>query len=778
MKKYKVHISIYVAFFAVWVLMTRGAVSPLIYPDEAGYIGWARELAGRTGETWRYLPGYGLFLSPIFWFTNDILQAYPVIILLNCVCGAAIPVLLYSVLGHFLEGKQGLLAAVTAGFYPAWLLYGNLALSEVFLTFLYTLLLWSVCHWGKSKWSWLVSLLCCVWMVVSHGRSGAVLLGLLVAFCSYAWNKPWRKKALISCDAVLILAVVTGVLYLFGTESVNGVHLREQLMGLFSFSGLWNSFSTLLSQSYYLTLSTFGVAALGVGYGIAILKKKNNPAVWFILVTFLFSMLLSAVFMNHHEKPDHILYGRYNEFVLGGILLLGMTAFFKQRKCGWVFLLFVFLAVFTGLCYGENLIGIDSNLCHTWGLYFYKILFSRFTFLGVTVWFGLWGGMMWLIRRHNPTSALLFLCGLFLVTAFYTKYDYFIKGAAPRYQPSQIADLVEDEVFATPLDGDTMGYPWGVYHLLTLKPELQLSEDAEVLLTQEKSGVILGSEIYDTLYLCQKEGKQKPLSGEAVITDWNENSLTLFVKNTGSPWICYSGAEDLEDCVRVVVWVSSEEKEEQFRVDLPRNLYEGETLEMEIPLTLKDGVSRVQICPCVDLSYTIASACADVTVEQGNMIQCEPAQMEEKQFTLLDAESYPRQTTGMFRGYSTGKTVYDHLGWDTSGKSLILYTKGQAKNVSVSVNDQALPLEKRGGNAYFFSLKGITEIDKITVISDTVVPAKVAGVPEILGFLRADSPCKPVSLFVRGMDKLFGIRWDFCSYGAWIDRITVGEDLQ
>jgi len=575
----------------------------------------------------------------------------------------------------------------------------------------------------------------------------------------------------------LLLAVVAASLYLFGTESVNGAHLRQQLMGLFTLRGLWNSFSTLVSQSYYLLLSTFGVAAFGVWHGISLLKKKNQHAIWFLLITFLFSAFLSAVFMNHHEKPDHILYGRYNEFALGGILLLGMTAFLEKGKCRWVFLLFVASAVFTGLRYGEHLTGIDSNLCHTWGLYFYKILFSRFTFFGVAVWFGLWGIMMWLIRRHNSTSATVFLCGLFLVTAIYTKYDYFIKGADPRYQPSQLLELVGDTVDAKPLEGDTMGYPWGVYHLLTLKPELKLSEEADLVLTQEITGRVLGSETYDTLYLCEKEGIGQPLSGETSMKKWDEKGLTLFMKNTGEPWLCYQGASDLEDCVRLVVWVTSDNSEEQFRVDLPRNLYQGETMETEIPLSCKDGVYQVQVSPCVDLSYAIASACVRVTVEEGKLVKCEPIAPEEKKFTVLEAEGYPRQTKGMFRGYSTGKTEFDHLGWNTEEKSLLLYTKGQADNLSVSVNGQPLSLEKKGGNAYCFSLNGITEIETITVTSDVSIPAKSAGLPEFLGFLRADSPCKPVSLLVRGMDQLFGVRWDFCSYGVWIDRITVGEGL-
>ncbi len=777
MRRYKVHILIYVTFLAIWVLMTRGAVSPLIYPDEAGYIGWARELAGRSAQTWRYLPGYGFLLSPIFWFTNDLLKAYPVIIFFNCLLGASIPVLFYGISSTFLEGKKRLLSTMVIGLYPAWLLYGNLALSEVFLTFLYTFLLWSVCQWGKHKWAGLLSLLCCVWMMVSHGRCGAVILGVLAAFCSFAWNKPWRKKAVFSCCGILILTAIAGVLYLFGTESINGAHLREQLMGLLTVNGLWNSVSTLFSQSYYLMLSTFGVGALGVWQGIVLLKKKNHPAVWFILISFLFSMLLSAIFMNHHEKPDHILYGRYNEFALGGILLLGMTSFLKQRKYWWIAVLFAILAVFTGLRYHAELVGIDSNLCHTWGLYFYKILFSRFTFAGVAVWFGLWGGIMYLIRQHNPVFATMFLCVLFLVTSCYTKYDYFIKGAAPRYQPSQLVNLVNGEVDAKPLEGDTMGYPWGVYHLLTLKPELTISKNADMLLTQKKEGIIAGSETYDALYLCQKEGEEQTLSGDANIIDWNEKGLTLFMKNTGAPWICYNGAEHLEDCVRLVVWVTSENDEEQFRIDLPHNLYQGQETTVEIPLSLKDGSYRIQISPSVDLSEVIASACVLVTVQDGKLTDCKQAKVENKRFDVLGGEDYPRQTKGMFRGYSTGMTIYDNLGWKVDGSCLIIETDSKTESPFVTVNDTALNLVSHKKEGYCYDLEGITEINCIEIESEVTVPAKEAGVPKIFGFLRSDSLCKPISLFVRGMEKVFDQCWDFNPRGIQIDRIMVGEGL-
>lgn len=777
MKKYRYHLLIYIGFFVLWIGMTRGAVSPLIYPDEAGYIGWARKFAGISAETWRYLPGYGLFLTPVFWLTNDISKAYPVIIFLNCVMGAAIPVLFYSVLGNFLKGKERLIGAVVIGLYPSCILYGNFAMAEVFLTFLYTLLLWSIFQWNKHRWSWVVSFVCCVWMIAAHGRCGAAILGTVAAVCSSLWNKPQRKRVVAVCCGFLAVFSLVGVWYLSGTKSVNGVHLREQLLQLCSMKGVWNSISTFLSQNFYLILSTFGLSVFGIWNGISVLKKRNVPAVWFILITFLFSALLSAIFMNHHEKPDHILYGRYNEFALGGIFMLGILACFEKKNVWQVFAVFLCLAVFTGLRYRYDFEGIDSNLCHTWGLYFYKLIFRRFVFVGVVIWFGLWGGIFWFIQRKNVSSALLFLCGLFGVMMIYTKYDYFIKGASVRYESSQLSELVEDTVDAVPLEGDTMGYSWGVYHLLTLNPSLRLSTDADMVLTQEKEGTVLGSEKYDTLYLCEKNGVQKELSGEIFLKKWNEKGLTLFVRNNGGAWLCYQGTECLEDCVRIVGWIENADGEEEFRMDLSDNLYEGETLELEIPLSLPDGISRVHISPAVDLSYTIADVCVEITVKNGKMTNCKTTEVQKKEFSVLRPENYPKQITGMFRGYSTGETTIDHLSWNTTGTYLILHTKETSKEPMVSVNGQRLSLEKRKKNVFCYSLDGITELNQIVIESDTEAPAASLHLPSFLSFLRADSSCKPVSLFVRGLDRLFGIRLDFCSYGVFIDRIVIGEGL-
>lgn len=797
MKRYRTHLILYVSFFAVWVLATRGAVSPLIYPDEAGYLGWARTLAGDSCEVWRYLPGYGLLLAPIFFFTSQLETAYPMVILINCLLGAALPVFFYSILGRMrlLEGKAKLLAAVAAGLYPAWLLYGNLALCEVWMAFLDTVLLWAVTGWGKGKRYWGITALCCVWLVASHGRGAAAVLGVLVALCAYFWHTPWKRKALAGCIVLIVTCIFCGIFYLAGTESVNGAHLREQAVGLLTLRGIWNTCSTLLSQGYYLVLSTFGVAVLGVWYGIRRLFTKGEPACWFVLVTLMLTMALSALFMNHHEKPDHILYGRYNEFVLGGVLLLGMTAFLKKRAAGWVAAVFACLAVFTYFRYGDSLSGIDSNLCHTWGLYWYKILFSRFTFWGVAAWFALACAMLYGIQRHRSCSAAVFLCALFLIVVGYTKYDYFIKGAAPRYQPSQLEKLVagEKEIAAQTLTGDTMEYSWGVYHLLTANPQLSLSKEAELLLSPQpvEGGALLGSERYDTLYLyatdpdrieeCRQNNMvvgQAP-SGTVSLKQTEGQTLTLVVTNTGSPWLCYDAVRELADCVRIAVWITGEDGEtEEMRLDLPGNLYMGEQTELQIPLALEDGSYQLQICPVADLCEIITTYVINVKIGDGVILETQEAQtVQQKGFTQLLPEWYPRQITGMYRGYSTGKTVFDNLHWKTEQNYLVLYTKGQARQVTLRVNGRELSCVKQGGNTLVFALDDISVIEQIQLECVTRVPAQAAGLPEWLRWLRADSPCKPVSLFVRGMNRLFGTEWDFCPYGIWIDRLVLEEEL-
>ena len=788
-KEYGKKIAFYCAFFIVWVLLTRGANAPLIYPDEAGYIGWARRLSGTDAQVWRYLPGYGLLLAPLFGLFQNFTVSYQAAILLNCLMGAAIPVLVAGFLEktELLTSRERWLAAAVPGLYPAVMLYGNLALCEVWLTFLCTLLLWSVAHWGKKRRYVVLSVLCCCWMIAGHGRSGAAILGTLAAAVAYFWDTPRQKQMITAVAALLVILGLAGLWYLGGTSSVNGAHLREQLVKLFTWQGVWNTVSTLFSQGYYLLLASFGILIPGVFYGILQLRKKNQPALWCLFVTFGAAMLLSALFMNHHEKPDHILYGRYNEYALSGMLALGAAAILKKKNCRWMPLIFGSFAVFCFTRYGAVIDGIDRNLCHTWGLYWYKILFSRFTFWGVTAWFALPSLMLAGIGRHNPKGGILFLCALFLMTTVYGKYDYFIKGAAPRYAPSQLPEFAENTVTALPLEGDTMGYPWGVYHLLTCRPELHLSEQSSLLLSpkRQEGGRLLGSECYDQLYLYEKEGADKIYSavgdapsGTVSFEKTHEGQLQVTVQNTGSPWICYQGAENLADCVRLAVWTENEKGiTEEMRLDFSGNLYQGEQETVVLPLPQKSGSYRIQAAVVTDFKSMVAVSACDVTIRDGAVLDYNGTDPTDTEFTVLQVRDYPRQTEGLFRGRSTGETTLSGLCWNTGGRRLLsVKFSGRGTGISLAVNGQVMPCVKQGSSFYTVSIEGISEIRSITMTCPTAVPAKQNGLPSFLFWLRADSPCKPVSLFIRGMDKLFGAGWDFCAYGAAPERFVLTNE--
>lgn len=65
-QKNRVEWGLFFTFFLFLFLLTRVSQSPLIYPDEAGYIGWARKILFGTSDGLRYLPGYSLLCRPYF----------------------------------------------------------------------------------------------------------------------------------------------------------------------------------------------------------------------------------------------------------------------------------------------------------------------------------------------------------------------------------------------------------------------------------------------------------------------------------------------------------------------------------------------------------------------------------------------------------------------------------------------------------------------------------------------------------------------------------------
>lgn len=839
-QKNRVEWGLFFAFFLFLFLLTRVSQSPLIYPDEAGYIGWARKILFGTSDGLRYLPGYSLLLSPLFLITNEIRKLYPLITAFNAMLGACIPVVVYRLVRLFAQEKTRVAVLVTTAvcLYPSIALYANLAMCEVLLTLLFLLLLLAVASIEKNVSSikgWIFALLLSGMIALTHTR-GFVILPVLLLVLSLPVKRgasPRVKRIYFVSLGVLAAFFVTGVCYfMFYTASPNTVHLREQLVHIFSWDGIRNLLTTLVSQFSYLILSTYGFVVIGVWYALTYLKKvgEGRVTVMFLLLSFLAGILLSALFLSHHEKPDHILYGRYNEYILPGILLFGILGFQNLRIPKWLLTVPVLFVAVTGWMYAGELTGIDKNLSHTWGIYLYKLFFFNFEYWSVVLLFAILAGLLYLLRRRCKKIALGLLCCLFLFSVCYTEYDYFLKGASPRHETPALTEFLGNEeltVRAEALSGNSMGYPWEYYNYMVYNPSLKISQrEGNLLLSQALvDGMsMLGMEKGGPVYLYKTADRDndntlnvsnQTLPGRypAVLDTYQSRicvqpdesgNLKVQLTNLGSPWPCYDAVRDIRSAVRLAVRVfdSSHTIVWEQRYDIPKTMYAGESADFIVSLSIPDGEYLVSLEAVQEFNtwfsqkgdegqLALWATVKDGTIsvksqEQGYLLTPEQYLFQTVRPDFLrEAEDIPNTTyagnlDGFYRYWTEqGGAVIRNISCPVLPQNsyLALTTKGEREidghEVKVSVNGTRLSFSHSKGNTYYFILDSMDEVNVIAIDAPLMYPAQESGIPRIFTFLRTDSNCKPISYFVRGMRKLFGINLDWRGFGIDLDHLKI-----
>ena len=839
-QKNRTECGLFFSFFLFLFLLTRVSQSPLIYPDEAGYIGWARKLLFGTSDGLRYLPGYSLLLSPLFLITNEIRQLFPLITAFNALLGACIPVVVYQLVRLFasVKTKAAVLITTAVCLYPSIALYANLAMCEVLLTLLFLLLLLAVASIEKNVSDikgWIFAILLSGMIALTHTR-GFVILPVLLLVLSLPIKKgasPRVKKIYFASLGILAAVFAAGICYfLLNTASPNTVHLRGQLLHIFSWDGIWDLLTTLISQFSYLILSTYGFVVIGVWYAVTYLKKgrKGHVTVLFLLLSFLAGILLSALFLSHHEKPDHILYGRYNEYILPGILLFGILGFQNTRLPKWLLTVPVLFAVVTGWIYAGELAGIDKNLSHTWGIYLYKLIFDSFEYWSVLLLFAILAGLLYLLGRRHRKITLWLLCCLFLFSTCYTEYDYFRKGAAPRHETPALTTFLGDgqmTVRAETLPGDSMGYPWEYYNYMVYNPSLKITqEDGNLLLSQTlvdglpMIGMERGGPVYlyetadmDDNNALHMRNQTLPNCYPAVLDTYQSRiavqpgeagALQVQLTNLGSPWPCYDAVRDIRSAVRLAVRIfdSSQTIVWEQRYDIPETMYTGESAHFTVSLPVPDGEYLASL-EAVQEFNTWFSQKGDegqlalwVTVkdgvisvksqEQGYLLApgqylfqtVRPAFLRENED--ISDTTYAGNLNGFYRYWTEqGGAVIRNISCPVLPQNsyLALVTKGERKldghEIEVSVNGTRLAFSHSEGNTHYFILDGVDEVNEIALDAPMMYPAQESGVPRIFSFLRTDSNCKPVSYFVRGIRKLFGINLDWRGFGIDLDHLEI-----
>lgn len=334
-----------VAVVRWWVSHERRIVH--MTPDEPGQLAISRFM-GRglrwnmfDHSTWR--PLYGTLLAPVTWLTDDPTTWYRGGLVLNAVLGGVSCALL-AVLGRRLTRWSWPWCAALAtavALAPALLLTTNWVWSEalVQVTFLGFLLAALRVADTSSWWAGAAMVLCAAAGFATHSRLLvlSVTAAGLVALLAWQRRMPLgRAAALVGVLVVALVAVSRWSQFVVDrvwdapapTNTAGGVLARIGKVGPLA--------RTAVGQLWYQLVTTVGFGGLGaITLGRAALRRGRPPSARdarIVLAAVLPVLALSIVFTTDRWRPDHIVYGRYNDVAMAPVVLVGLAAALRASR--------------------------------------------------------------------------------------------------------------------------------------------------------------------------------------------------------------------------------------------------------------------------------------------------------------------------------------------------------------------------------------------------------------------------------------------------------------
>jgi 4-amino-4-deoxy-L-arabinose transferase-like glycosyltransferase len=241
--------------FVLWIAW--GNWSPLINDDARDYQG----LAIRLATTGQYTnangipvslrpPLYPAIVAATYWIfgleNDDAVRAIQAVIgLLTVLIVYRIAVIAYS---H----RVAVLAAAIVAFYPSWLGYANLLLSETLFTFLVAAFTWLVCEALRRQQTTVLIAAGFVMGLAALTRSimllFAPILGMLILF---SWHGGWRRRLLASALPLAAFFAVIAPWAIRNTRVQQTLTIidvmggRNAMMGNYEYTPLERSWATI-----------------------------------------------------------------------------------------------------------------------------------------------------------------------------------------------------------------------------------------------------------------------------------------------------------------------------------------------------------------------------------------------------------------------------------------------------------------------------------------------------------------------------------------------------
>lgn len=372
-KEYRYFIILILIIFCVFQYGIRKIFGFTIYPDEFGY--WA-SAAKSVGYDWSevasmgsyYSFGYSAFLIPILKIFSNSVTAYRAAVFLNmvlmCVCVFLFQKIMEKIFPEVEKGRSILVSGI-AVLYPAWIFYMQMTMAEGILFFLFVLAGYLfVLFVDTQRVTAAVFLgVTLIYLYCVHMRTVGVLIACII--CLMLWaiaGNGKRKRLFLFGIAVALSGILAFYMKNRTVEEVFTYAKQSELVGndyqsqwkkfadIFTFSGFVRFLQEIIGKIFYLGLASFGLFYPAFGWcvknSIILFRNTKNKKLiqtkdWFALFLLLAvtgEVLISSIFMHGSTTLDSLIYGRYNDFLVPVMMLIGVVAMCRKRLW-WVFTL-------------------------------------------------------------------------------------------------------------------------------------------------------------------------------------------------------------------------------------------------------------------------------------------------------------------------------------------------------------------------------------------------------------------------------------------------------
>lgn len=366
-----------------------------ILHDEFAYWAIAAKYAGfnwsgMMKDSGYYSMGYSLLLVPLYHLGVGAALMYKIAIVLNAVFVTISYFISCFVAKKLFQDFSDIEITVSCGLlslYPYITTQANYAWPEIFLYFLFWVAIFLLCRFAEStklRWGFL-ALIESIWMFYVHQRTIGVMIACVLTIFFILWknrevykNSLSKRNVLCWTAAFIFILVFAAFFVVLKKYNLNYIFAKadkvqindfsgqtHKIKALFSMKGITNFLLSLSGKYYYFCVSTVLIGALALFY----LIKKSILVIWslksiewssfiylFMTLSFLAMISITVIFtMNDYTQEeiitriDLIFYGRYYEFTLGPLLLVGLHSFKRIREIIPLYFCTIIVFIFTTL---------------------------------------------------------------------------------------------------------------------------------------------------------------------------------------------------------------------------------------------------------------------------------------------------------------------------------------------------------------------------------------------------------------------------------------------